>query len=102
MGNGEMKELFRHFDALAIKERVDALAGLAERWNALAQGETVRFSALNHFVVEGGIQEAAEAVGAELNEYKMESGGFLYYFRYKGCDFSYSSEKRLGKYEGKG
>lgn len=101
MGNGEMKELFRDFDALAVRERVEAFVDLMDKWNALNREGPFRTSRIIYATVEHGIVEAAEALGEELHEYRSESGRFLYYFCHKGYEFNCSSEKRLGKYAGK-
>lgn len=102
MGDLKMEELSRDFKAMAIKERVDAVVDLAERWNALArQGFPFRISTLSYFSVEEGIAEAAEALGVELHEFKLQSGRFLYYFYYEGYEFDHSSEERLGRYAGR-
>ncbi len=100
MGNEEMRELFKDFDALAAKERVDAFVELAERWSILAQEGPIRLSRIGYLTIEHGIAEAAEAVGEELHEYKAEPGRYLYCFYYKGYEFNCYSKERLGKYAG--
>lgn len=101
MENEEIKAVFSDFDALAIKERVDAFVSLMEKCDALEQsGGPVRISMTRCLNIESGIQEAAEVLGVELHEHKMESGRFLYRFRYKGYEFHHLSEERLEKHTG--
>lgn len=97
MGNEEMKEVFKDFDVLAVRERVDAFVALADKWKALEQqGGPVKVTAAFYFTIGDEIGETAEALGVELHEHKLQSGGFLYYFYYKDYRFNHSSDERLG------
>ncbi len=100
MGNEEMKEIFRDFDALAVRERMDAFVALADKWKALErQGGPVKVSSASpaHLTIEDRIVETAEALGVELHEHKPVSGSgpFLYWFHYKGYKFYHLSGERL-------
>lgn len=88
MGNDEMKEIFRDFDALAIKEKLDAAISLAGQYNANAASGTVKFVPVDRIRIESDIELAASAVGAELKQFEAPSGGILYYFEYKGWEIS--------------
>ena len=88
MGNGEMKEIFRDFDALAIKEKLDTAISLAEQYNANAASGAVRIIPVDRIRIDDRIELAANAVGAELQQFKAPSGGILYYFEYKGWEIS--------------
>lgn len=88
MGNDEMKEIFRDFDALAIKERLDTAVSLAEQYNANAASGAVRIIPVDRIRIDDRIELAANAVGAELKQFKAPSGGILYYFEYKGWEIS--------------
>ena len=89
MGNDEkMKEIFRDFDALAVKEKLDAAISLVEQYNANASSGAVRFAPVNRIRIDDRIDLAANAVGAELKQFKAPSGGILAYFEYKGWEIS--------------
>ena len=88
MGNDEMKEIFRDFDTLAIKERLDTAVSLAEQYNANASSGAVRFAPVGRIRLDSGIELAAGAVSAELKQFKAPSGGILAYFEYKGWEIS--------------
>ncbi len=88
MGNDEMKEIFRDFDALAIKERLDTAVSLAEQYNANAASGAVRIIPVDRIRIDDRIELAANAVGAELQQFKAPSGGILHYFEYKGWEIS--------------
>lgn len=83
-----MKEIFRDFDALAIKEKLDAAITLAGQYNANAALGTVKFVPIGRIQLESGIESAAGAVGAELKQFEAPSGCILYYFEYKGWEVS--------------
>lgn len=88
VGNDEMKEIFRDFDALAIKEKLDAAISLAGQYNANAASGTVKFAPVNMIRIDSGIEFAASAVGAELKQFEATYGSILYYFEYKGFEVS--------------
>lgn len=88
MGNDGMKEIFRDFDALAIKEKLDAAISLAEQYNANAASGIVKFVPVDRILIDDRIDLAASAVGAELKQFKAPSGGNLYYFEYKGWEIN--------------
>lgn len=88
MENDEMKEIFRDFDALAIKEKLDTAISLAGQYNANAALGAVKFAPVGRIRLDSGIELAANAVGAELKQFEATSGGILYYFEYKGFEIS--------------
>lgn len=88
MENDEMKEIFRDFDGLAIKEKLDTAISLAEQYNANAESGAVRFAPVGRIRLDSGIEFAAGAVGAEIQQFNAPSGGILYYFEYKGWEVS--------------
>lgn len=88
MGNDEMKEVFRDFDALAIKEKIDAAISLAEQYNANASSGTVRLVPVDRIRLADQTDVVAEALGVELQEVKCTSGNTLYYFNYKGWEIT--------------
>lgn len=83
VGNDEMKEIFRDFDGLAIKEKLDTAISLAEQYNANAASGAVRLVPVDRIRIDDRIELAANAVGAELQQFKAPSGGMLHYFEYK-------------------
>lgn len=84
MGIDEMKEIFRDFDALAIKERLDIAVSLAEQYNINAASGVIRLIPVDRIQIDDRIELAAKAAGAELQQFKAPSGGMLHYFEYKG------------------
>lgn len=86
--NDGMKEIFRDFDALAIKGKLDAAISLAGQYNANAASGTVKFVPVDRIRIDDRIDLAASAVGAELKQFEAPSGGILYYFGYKGWEVS--------------
>lgn len=87
MGNDEMKEIFRDFDGLAIKEKLDTAVSLAEQYNANAASGAVKFAQIGRITVKDNIESAAAASGAELQRYKGASGDVRHSFLYKGWEF---------------
>ena len=76
MGNEEMKEVFRDFDVLAVRERVDAFVALADKWKALEQqGGPVKVTAAFYFTIGDEIGETAEALGSIIRRMRDWGAG---------------------------
>ena len=96
MGNGDMKEIFSDFDAAIIKEKAENAISLAERYNAnAAQTGAAKFATVNRIRLESGIETVADALDSQLQRFRAASGNYIYYFNYKGWEFSQVSEKEL-------
>ncbi|WP_276950618.1 hypothetical protein [Acetatifactor muris] len=96
MKNEDLKEIFSGFDALIIKEKAEAAISLAEQYNVnAAQSGAAKFSPVNRIRLDRGIETVAEALDRQLQRFRATSGNYVYYFNYKGWEFSQVSEEEL-------